>query len=196
MLKLSSAHILDPYVIALIVEKGKTYLDIGGGYGKWPYLMKISHKPPEIIIGGDIDDKAVRFVKNHQTYDHSLFFDARYVPFRDKTFDTVLCLEVIEHLEKKAADLLFADSERVAKEKVVISTPLLGANYWYKDDYHISKWTPGDLSKRGYTVRGVGFSLFGRWTTEKLVFGLAPLAYYFPWLSYIMLATKKVEKKS
>ena len=178
--------------MAILVEEGKSYLDIGGGYGKWPYLMRISHKPPAWMVGGDIDSKALRFVKEHKTYDHSLFFDGRYVPFRDDVFDFVLCLEVVEHLEMSESDMILNGAERVAREKVIVSTPLLGANYWYKDDYHVSRWKPGDLRKRGYTVRGVGFSFFGRFTTEKLVFGLAPLAYYFPWLSFILLAWKEL----
>jgi len=188
---MSSSHLLDPYIIAIIAEKNKSYLDIGAGHGKWGYLLKISHKPPSYTIGGDIDTQAINFLKKHQTYDSLVILDARHLPFRNKTFDITLCLEVLEHLEKRDVITLFKEHERAAKEKTVYSTPLLGATYWYSKDYHTSNWTPGDFRKNGYTVRGVGFSLFGKYTTEKLAFGLAPLAYYFPWMSFILLAWKE-----
>ena len=189
---MSSSHLLDPYVMAILAEKDHSYLDIGGGFGKWAYLLKISHKPPSTIIGGDVDIEALNFVKKHRTYDDQILFDGRMIPLRDNSFDIVLCLEVIEHLEKSESYLILKEAERVGKKKVIVSTPLLGANYWYKDDYHVSKWTPQDLRRKGYKVRGVGFSFFGRYTTEKLAFGLAPLAFFFPWLSFILLAWKEL----
>ena len=87
------------------------------------------------------------------------------------------------------------EAERVSRERVIVSTSLLGARYWYSEKHHISRWGVGDLRKRGYIVRGVGFSFFGRFTTHRLAFALAPLSYYIPWMSYILLAWKNKDKK-
>ncbi len=187
---MSSSYLLDPFIINLMAEKGKSYLDIGCGLGKWGYLIQTSHKPSSFMVGGDLDIEAIKYVKNHRTYKAAVIFDGRFIPFRDKCFDIVQALEVIEHLEKGESDLLMKEAERVSVEKVVISTPLLGGRYWYDDEYHVSCWTPGEFRNRGYTVRGVGFSLFGRYTSPRLSYGLGPLAFYFPWLSYILLAWK------
>lgn len=187
---MSSSYLLDPFLITLLAEGGKSYLDIGCGKGKWGYLINTSHKLPGFMIGGDLKVENVRHVKKHQVYDGALLFDGRYLPFRDACFDIVLALEVIEHMQKSDGYKLLSEAERVAREKVIVSTPLLGARYWYSEKEHVSRWTVRDLRKKGYTVRGVGFSFFGRFATYRLAFALAPLAYYMPWVSYILLAWK------
>jgi len=192
---MSSSYLLDPFVLTFLAEKGKTYLDIACGRGKWGYLIKISHKQPSCIVGGDLDAKSVRWVKAHNVYDDVLLVDGKYLPFRDFSFDIVLVIEVIEHMDKTRGHELLDEAERVAREKVIVSTPLLGARYWYSKQHHTSRWTSRDLRKRGYTVRGVGFSFFGRYTTNRLAFALMPLAYYVPQISYILLAWKYVNGK-
>jgi len=190
---MSSSYLIDPFILSLFIEKEKSILDIGCGRGKWGYLIKTSHKPPSFIVGGDIDQNNVCFVKEHKIYDYVVQFDGRYLPFRDKAFDIVLVLEVIEHMEKSDGRKLLNEAERVSKEKVIVSTPLRGARYWYTAEHHPSRWTVSDLRKLGYTVRGVGFSFFRYYTTYRLAFGLAPLAYYIPWMSYILLAWKNMK---
>ena len=100
-----------------------------------------------------------------------------------------MAIEIIEHMEKIEGQKLLDEAKKFP-ERVIVSTPLLGARYWYSEKHHISKWTVGDLRKRGYAVRDVGFSFFGHFTTYRLAFALAPLSYYIPWMSYIILAWK------
>ena len=79
------------------------------------------------------------------------------------------------------------------EEKIVVSTPVRGARYWYSEKEHVSRWTVNDLRKRGYAVRGVGLSFLGLFKTQRLAFALAPLGYYMPWRSYILLAWKNLK---
>ena len=192
---MSSSYLLDPFILTVLAEGDKSYLDIGCGKGKWGYLLKTSHKPPSYIVGGDIDLNNLRYAKKHKIYDDVVLLDGRHLPFRDDSFDIVLAIEIIEHMEKIEGQKLLDEAERVSRERVIVSTPLLGARYWYSEKHHISKWTVGDLRRRGYTVRGVGFSFFGRFTTYRLAFALAPLAYYMPQMSYILLAWKNKNKR-
>jgi len=190
---LSSSFLLDPYIINIVAEPGDTYLDVGCGLGKWGYLIKISHKKPLYMIGGDPDVEAIAFLKEHRPYDSTLRFSGCHLPFREKIFDTSIVLEVIEHLQKSDGYKMLVEAERVAKKKVVVSTPLLGGRYWFRDDYHVSRWTPGDLRRKGYNVRGVGFSFFGYYSTPQLAFGLSALSYFIPWLSHILLGIKQLK---
>jgi ubiquinone/menaquinone biosynthesis C-methylase UbiE len=86
---MSSSYLLDPFILTVLAERGKSYLDIGCGKGKWDYLIKTSHKPPAYIVGGDIDPYNIRYAKNHNVYDDVVLFDGRYLPFRDDSFDMV-----------------------------------------------------------------------------------------------------------
>jgi len=81
---MSSSYLLDPFVMTLLAEKSKSYLDIACGRGKWGYLLKTSHKPPSYIIGGDLDKEVLQYVKMHGIYDDTVLFDGRYLPFRKK----------------------------------------------------------------------------------------------------------------
>jgi len=191
---MSSSYLLDPFILTVLVKKGGSYLDIGCGKGKWGYLLKTSHKPPSYIVGGDINLNHLLYVKKHKIYEDLVLLDGRHLPFRDGSFDIVLAIEIIEHMGKIEGQKLLDEAERISRERVIVSTPLLGARYWYSEKHHISKWTVRDLRKRGYTVRGVGFSFFGRFTTYRLAFALAPLSYFIPWMSYILLAWKDLRK--
>lgn len=192
---MSSSYLLDPFVITLLLEKGKSYLDVACGRGKWGYLLKTSHKPPGYIVGVDLNINFVKYVKFHNVYDDVVLCDGRLLPFRDNSFDIAFALEVIEHMSKHEGYKLLKEIERIAREKVIVSTPLRGARYWYSNMEHVSRWTVSDLCKRGYMVRGIGFSFLGFFTTLRLTFALAPLAYYIPWVSYILLAWKNLRRK-
>jgi len=98
-------------------------LDIGCGRGKWGFLASLNaqflvKEPPEIIVGCDIFHPYLRFVKDlGEIYNGLVLCDARFLPFRDKTFDIVLVAEVLEHLPKKDGIKVLMEAERLAKKK-------------------------------------------------------------------------------
>ncbi len=52
-----------------------------------------------------------------------LIADARYLPFKDKSFDTTVITEVFEHINPKDREKVIREIERVTKEVVIISAP-------------------------------------------------------------------------
>lgn len=187
---MSSSYLLDVFVIES-VEKGKRILDVGCGGGKWGYLLKISRKSPIYSVGIDVHGPNLQFVKEHKVYDEVIRSDARSLPFRDGWFQVVLAIEVLEHLEKSEGWEMLREIERVCSEEVILTTPNV---YWHQRGRHHSmehkcRWTAKELSRIGYNVRGVGFGGFGL-SMRKLIFALAPLAYFLPCLSYILFCLK------
>jgi hypothetical protein len=77
--------------------------------------------------------------------------------FPERSVDTVFLLDVIEHLEKEEAKLLLKATEKIAKEQIVIFTPLGflpqkhpdGKDAWGFDggqwQEHKSGWQPEDF---------------------------------------------------
>ncbi|MCL4435526.1 MAG: class I SAM-dependent methyltransferase [Thaumarchaeota archaeon] len=191
---MSSSYLLDPYIIN-IVERGNSVLDVACGRGKWGHLVNTSHKPPSFIIGVDIWPQYLKETAKHRIYDDVILCDAKYLPLRDSSFDTVLACEVLEHVEKSEGKNLLKELERVCRDKIIVSTPkirfeqdIVEGNAY---QIHRSRWSPNELRKHGYLVRGVGFGLFGASTPPMLIMGLAPLSYYLPETSYILLAVKE-----
>jgi SAM-dependent methyltransferase len=76
---------------------------------------------------------------------------AQDLPFADGSFDTVVCLEVLEHLDDPARAL--AELARLARASLVLSVPneplFRGANFlrgknvrrWGNDEGHVQHWT-------------------------------------------------------
>lgn len=89
--------------------------------------------------------------------------------FKDRSFDLVFALDVIEHLEKPDGGRMLSEMERVARRRVLIFTP----NGFYpqeSDDpwqVHRSGWTHADFRPRGYTVGLVDFD-YGKHGLEPL----------------------------
>ena len=84
------------------------------------------------------------------------------LPIKRKSFDTVLCSEVLEHLEKKKGWEMIKAVEEIACKQVIISMPSkwpLIEKYDTVDDAiygHKSSWSPHELRESGYRVRGFG----------------------------------------
>jgi len=85
-----------------------------------PYLERLKDK--HVVIQGDLKYCTANFL--------------------DRSFDAVLLLEVVEHLELRDARRLIEEAERIARRKVIIYTP------------SEENWTPQDLDERGLDAWG------------------------------------------
>jgi SAM-dependent methyltransferase len=79
--------------------------------------------------------------------------------FPPKSFDAVVALDVVEHLEKEDGLRLLERMEALARRRVVVFTPngflpqgAVGGNELQR---HLSGWEPEELARLGFTVRGM-----------------------------------------
>jgi 2-polyprenyl-3-methyl-5-hydroxy-6-metoxy-1,4-benzoquinol methylase len=128
-------------------------LDAGCGEGET--LARLGSALPQHTTAVDLGEEAVGFtarrfpeieVERHSVDD---------LPFREDSFDLVLCLEVLEHLPDPAAAL--TELAQVARAHVVVSVPhepwfragsLLRGKYLRglgNHPEHVNRWTPSSL---------------------------------------------------
>ncbi|MFC2067152.1 class I SAM-dependent methyltransferase [Chloroflexota bacterium] len=125
---LDNLYCLLPFTYLGIVEKEvaglgfQSILDVGCGsgktFGKLKRLSSISY-----TVGLDIFAPYIRQAKTQNTYDDYILSEVGSLPFKDNSFDVIVSLQLIEHLDKEEALTALREMERVAKEKVIISTP-------------------------------------------------------------------------
>jgi len=141
------------------LEKGDSnMLDVGCGKGR--ILAIINQRKKRYAVGIDLFLPYLKMAKAKRTHDDHLRCDAQFLPFRKNSFDTVICLEVIEHLEKKRALACLKAIEDIARFQVVLTTPV---GFYPQGEYdgnplqtHKSHWAPSELTNLGYKVRGNG----------------------------------------
>jgi len=96
-------------------------LDLGCAEG-WFFKYIVSKISFSVYVGSDI--ALINLEKARKNGLHDLVLcDAEHLPFRDNSFDLVLCTEVLEHLIEPKSTLI--EIARVSR-KVIITTPLLG----------------------------------------------------------------------
>lgn len=124
-------------------------LDAGCGEGF--VVDRIARRMPDLRIAGvDLSDEAVAFARAHFGSRAQFRKGSVYkLPFSDKSFDTVLCSEVLEHLDdpNRAVEEL----KRVARNYVLITVPhepyfqwLNSLGRWLRinpDAGHVNFWT-------------------------------------------------------
>ncbi len=113
---------LGRYVFAAQFIEGKVILDMacGTGYGS-SYLMNKGAK----VVGSDYSEEAMEYARLHYQKGGLYFLrsDAQQMPFANNSFDVVVSLETIEHLERYE-DFL-KECKRVLKDDgaFICSTP-------------------------------------------------------------------------
>jgi SAM-dependent methyltransferase len=138
------------------LDKGvHSILDLGCGKGD-PMLF-INRKKRFSTVGADIFLDYLREARAKGGHDNYVKCDIRRLPFKAHSFDTVLCLRVIEHLEKQEGIELLAEMERIACREVALIAPAGSFkqspfdNNSYQEHRYI--WDPEEFRGLGYEVR-------------------------------------------
>ncbi len=137
----------------------KTLLDIGCGYN--PAIKKVT-AGMDRSVGLDAFVPSIDKAKQAQTHSEFIIGDVltslENIP--DKSFDAVIALDLIEHLEKEKGHWLMKQMERIAKKKAIIFTPNgfviqrpYDNNPWQE---HRSGWSFDEMKGYGYTIFGFG----------------------------------------
>lgn len=98
------------------IANSDTVLDLGCG------IMQASDDMvSKFILGVDIWDKYLDNIKHlHPTIRVSMEETDR---FMDNSYDVVICLDVVEHLEKELALKVINECKRICRKKAIIYTP-------------------------------------------------------------------------
>jgi len=109
-------------IIELIPSNHQNILDVGCGSGI--LMNKIRNSGEHTVTGTDLSEEAVRIVKEQLGLE-CFVGSITNLKVDDKSYDTVICSEVIEHLYEEDLEKAFSELVRISKETIIISTPFL-----------------------------------------------------------------------
>lgn len=151
-----------PREIAIAVGDSKTLLDVGCGKNSPVQTLgsKIHKTGLDLFEPSLIESKKKNI---HQAYKVANVLSLVHT-FEEKSFDCVFASELIEHLEKDEGFELLRQMEKVARKRVVITTPVgflpqesFENNPW---QIHCSGWSVEEMRNRGYSVVGLNGAKF------------------------------------
>lgn len=128
----------------------RSCLDVGCGRGTFKFIKNLNS------VGCDINLPSLMKAREKGYYNNLVRCDVRYLPFKPKSFDVAICVEVIEHLDKTDGIELLRQMEEIASRQVIIMTPWGYFPMKEREDNpyltHRSGWLPQELQKMGYNV--------------------------------------------
>ena len=108
-----------------------TVLDAGCGEGFVTRFLNAQNADWQ-LAGVDLSEQAVAYARHHSDGEVRYAVGDLYdLPFEDNAFDTVLCSEVLEHLDHP--DRAFRELRRVARRSVVVTVPREPYFRWLND---------------------------------------------------------------
>jgi SAM-dependent methyltransferase len=149
---------LHTHLIGLLAEHlngCRSVLDLGCGTA--PYVGECAGV--EVVVGVDACYESCRSAQTASKYARVVQSVLPQLPFRERSVDCVTMLQVVEHLPKATASRLIEEAEKLARHKIIITTP----NGFVEQDghsanpfqRHLSGWTIDDFERRGYNVWGL-----------------------------------------
>lgn len=152
------------------IRPGDRVLDVGFGLG---YGLEIMIAAGGKLSGIDIDCKAVnnaqQLVKEYSSIEEIREYDGKTIPYPDKSFDIVTCIDVIEHVPDYLG--LLVEMVRVSQGAVIISTPNRRPEFtrWNGrpcNPWHLREWTYEEFQVVLDQVQGIRVEwhfLVGQW---------------------------------
>lgn len=149
-------------LVWLIDSRSRTLLDVGCGQG-YP-LREIKMIRNLEATGIDLYDPYIKEARSLGLYREVLKGNVADMRVKEKSFDTVMSLQVIEHLKKKEGLKMIKKMESIAKYQVIIATPYHFFEHPEMDrnklQKHLSHWNDQYFKDVGYNVRHVGLEFF------------------------------------
>jgi SAM-dependent methyltransferase len=137
------------------LEEAKTVLDAGCGNTTPLRYVKKTFESTAI----DIYKPYLEEMKKQRIHNHYIHADLTKHKLKKK-YDTIILIDVIEHLPKKPAKKMIKHFVKQSNQKVIILTPSFFAHNPISDgnEYqaHVSAWTKNDLERLGFKVKGFG----------------------------------------
>ena len=190
----------DKMLRKLIGKNIGSLLDVGCGIGKYKVFAK------HYSVGIDIFENSLEMSKRNGYYYELILGDVRNLDFANKSFDGVICTDVIEHISKEDGYKLLDKMESISRKIIVITTPwgsdLIKRHNPNPYNDHHSGWMPEEFEARGYKIIPLNSLRWRRysdgWTETAIHYGLSilcsPIVYLFPkWLSDNFMAVKEIE---
>jgi len=190
-------------LIPKLLNNCKSILDLGCGRTSPLQFCKA-----QFSVGVDIFEPYVWESQKQRTHTNYVLSDITTIEFKPKSFDAVICTEVLEHLSKKEGYALVRKMQIWAKGKVIISTTNgyceQGAVDNNERQIHKSGWTVDELERFGFKVKGIrgwiGLRTFYH-SKSKLIRFIAErcsdvsqkITYYFPKMSHRLLGIYYVD---
>ena len=150
-----------------------TLLDLGCGI-----QQAVDEVKAKTILGVDIWDVYLNIVKDRINTVRILMSELDR--FMDKSYDVVICLDVVEHLDKELALKVIDECKRIARKRAIIYTPSefkdnmesisnswdLGENPYQK---HLCVINTDDFESRGYSTEIVTDNgIFAEWNNGNI----------------------------
>jgi SAM-dependent methyltransferase len=174
----------------------QSVLDLGCGSGSPLQFCHIKYS-----FGVDVFKPYI--VQSQKKQIHSRYKLANINNIKPKacSFDAVILINVLEHLQKKHGLSLIKKAEKWAKKKIIIVTPngfVRQADYDdNKYQKHLSGWQISELKKMGFKNYGLdGLKILGGGKKNRIFLLLSyltqPIVYYFPKLAFNVFYVKKI----
>ena len=185
------------------ITKSDTVLDLGCGYNS-----PIQYCNQKYSVGVEKFEPYLQESKKKGIHNKYVKADITKIEFKPKSFDAVLCSEVLEHLTKEEGKELIKKMENWARKKIIITAP---NGYLLQDTFdnnnlqkHKCGWNAEELRKLGFKVHGihgwknlkgpkgaVKYKPSFLWTifsniTQKIV-------YYYPSQAFQLFAVKQIK---
>ncbi len=169
----------------------ETVLDLGCGYSSpLEYCHGIKYS-----VG--VEPFKPYILKSKKKKIHSKYINKKIeeLDFKNKSFDAVIMIEVLEHLPKKSGEKILKKIEKWAKKKVIISSPngfiaqkALDNNPLQK---HLSGWDCTAMKSKGYKSKGLAGLKFLRQEVPTNIMGddLTVSMRFKPRLFWFIVAT-------
>lgn len=129
---------------------GGRVLDVGFGLG---YGLEILAPQASFLAGVDIDRRAVEqgqhLLANLPAGSILRHYDGKTLPFQDRAFDLVTCIDVLEHVPDYQS--LLREMVRVSRRYVIVSTPNRRPENTRRDGrprnrWHLREWQATELA--------------------------------------------------
>jgi len=179
-------------------SKGKL-LDVGCGGGDFLEALSL-YRPKCKLFGIDLSKKAIDFAKKKDIKAEFMVADAQKLPFKDKSFDIVVCFDLLEHVKKP--EKVLSEVNRVLRKGGLFHAFVPTENNFFsfegllikmgwkgKEIYggHIHRFSFGELKKmfkkKGFEIKKV------RWG-DHLIHQFCEIIYF----SFLMLRKKYPRK--